>query len=207
MRSAHLTSSRVRPLRSVALALVAAGCAVVGASVVRADPTPAGTRPDVTTSSTASSPASAKAGTAKTTAQSTAQSSKSSPMKPYNPGSQARRSHLGDQWNTARFGIDDMHVRSVSSGSSIEFRYRVVDADKASVLTDRTSNPYLIDQETGTRLDIPVMEKVGALRQTATPRAGKEYWMVFANRTKAVKPGRRVDIFCGAFHIRGLTVE
>jgi hypothetical protein len=128
-------------------------------------------------------------------------------MKPYNPGSQSRRSHLGDQWNAARFGIDEIHVRSVSSGSSIEFRYRVLDAEKASVLTDRTTSPYLIDQETGTRLDVPVMEKVGALRQTATPLAGKEYWMVFANRTKSVKPGRRVDIFCGAYHIRGLTVE
>lgn len=181
MRSADLSSPGLQPLRGVGLALVAAGCILFRAPVARADPTAAGTTPAAT--------------------------SKSSPMKPYNPGSQSRRSRLGDQWYAARFGIDQMHVRSVSSGSSIEFRYRVLDADKASVLTDRNATPYLIDQETGTRLDVPVMEQVGALRQTATPRVGKEYWMMFANRTKSVKPGRHVDIFCGALHIRGLTVE
>ena len=106
-----------------------------------------------------------------------------------------------------RFGIDQILVRSVSSGSSIEFRYRVLDPDKAALLTDRNSNPYLIDQATGTRLDVPVLEKIGALRQTVTPKPGKEYWMVFANRTKTVKVGGRVDIFCGTYHIRGVTVE
>jgi hypothetical protein len=107
----------------------------------------------------------------------------------------------------ARFGIDEIHVRSISSGSSLEFRYRVLDADKAAVLTDRNATPYMVDQETGIKLAVPVMEKIGALRQTTTPQVGKQYWMIFANYGKLVKPGRRVDVVCGTFHIRGLTVE
>jgi hypothetical protein len=51
------------------------------------------------------------------------------------------------------------------------------------------------------------MEKVGELRQTATPELGREYWMVFANRGKLVKPGQRVDVMIGPFRAEGLTVE
>jgi hypothetical protein len=206
MRSPQLTSPGVQPLRSLALALIAAGCVLLRAPVVRADTPSPGTTP-ATTGTPSSAPANATAGTAKSTAKNASKTAQATPMKPYYPGSASRQSHRGEQWNTARFGIEQMHVRSVSSGSSIEFRYRVVDADKAAVLTDRNSNPYLIDQETGIRLDVPVMEKIGALRQTSTPKAGREYWMMFANRTKSVKPGQRVDIFCGSYHIRGLTVE
>jgi len=117
------------------------------------------------------------------------------------------RSHRAEMWNAASFGVDQMQLRSVSSGASIEFRYRVRDADKAAVFTDRKATPYLIDPETGTRLQVPVMEKIGALRQTTTPQVGREYWMIFANPGKAVKPGRRVELVCGTFHIRGLIVE
>jgi hypothetical protein len=123
------------------------------------------------------------------------------------PPREIPHSQRGEQWMAARFGIDDIHVRSISSGSSLEFRYRVLDADKAAVLTDRNTTPYMIDQETGIKLQVPVMEKIGALRQTTTPQVGKQYWMIFANYGKLVKPGRRVDVVCGTFHIRGLTVE
>jgi hypothetical protein len=117
------------------------------------------------------------------------------------------RSHRAEMWYAARFGIDEIRVHTISSGASVEFRYRVLDADKAAVLSDRNATPYLIDEETGVRLEVPVLEKIGALRQTAAPQPGKEYWMIFANRGKLVKAGRRVDVNCGAFHIRGLTVE
>lgn len=117
------------------------------------------------------------------------------------------RSQRGEMWYAARFGIDNMHVRSVSSGQSIEFRYRVLDADKAALLTDRNASPYLVDQQTGIKLQVPVVEQIGALRQTARPQVGREYFMLFNNPGKLVKPGRRVDLACGPIHIRGLIVE
>jgi len=61
--------------------------------------------------------------------------------------------------------------------------------------------------EDGSRLTVPTMEKIGMLRQTATPEAGREYWMVFANPGKLVKPGQRVDVVVGAFRASSLTVE
>jgi len=65
----------------------------------------------------------------------------------------------------------------------------------------------MIDERTGIKLLVPVMEQIGALRQTVTPEQGREYWLLFANAGKLVKPGQRVDVSIGSFHVRGLTVE
>jgi hypothetical protein len=117
------------------------------------------------------------------------------------------RSQRGETYIARRFGVDQLQVRSTSSGSSLEFRYRVLDPQKAEALNDKRATPVLIDQATGNRLTVPTMEKIGSLRQTATPEQGRQYWMVFANPGKLVKPGQRVDLVIGAFHATSLTVE
>src|SRR4029077_19802306 len=78
-------------------------------------------------------------------------------------------SDRAEMYRVRRFGVDHLHVRSISSGSSLEFRYRVVDPDKAQILTDKRAKPFMIDQTTGHKLPVPTMEKIGELRQTATP--------------------------------------
>jgi hypothetical protein len=117
------------------------------------------------------------------------------------------RSQRGERYYARRYGVDQLQVRSISSGSSLEFRYRVLDAEKAAVLNDKSAKPYLVDQKTGSRLTVPTMEKIGMLRQTATPEPERQYWMVFANPGKLVKPGQRVDVVIGAFRATSLTVE
>jgi hypothetical protein len=105
------------------------------------------------------------------------------------------------------WGVDIVGVRLVSSGHMLEFRYRIVDAAKAVPLNDKKMNAYLIDETTGVRLTVPVMEKIGQLRQTAEPKNDKTYWMVFANEGKIVKSGNKVDVAIGKFHVDGLVVE
>jgi hypothetical protein len=116
-------------------------------------------------------------------------------------------SERAEMYRMRRFGVDHLHVRYISSGSSLEFRYRVVDPDKAQILTDKRAKPFMVDQTTGNKLAVPTMEKIGELRQTATPELGHEYWMVFSNPGKLVKPGQRVDVMIGPFRAEGLTVE
>jgi hypothetical protein len=116
-------------------------------------------------------------------------------------------SDRAEMYRLRRFGVDHLHVRSISSGSSLEFRYRVVDPDKAQMLTDKRAKPFMIDQTTGNKLAVPTTEKIGELRQTATPELGREYWMVFSNPGKLVKPGQRVDVMIGPFRAESLTVE
>lgn len=118
-----------------------------------------------------------------------------------------RRSARGDTFYKRLWGIDNVVVRETSSGLMIRFSYRVADAEKAKVLNDKKAIPYLIEEKTGAALQVPMMEKVGQLRQTATPQNGREYWMVFANKGQFVKPGSRVDIVIGKFRVNGLVVE
>jgi hypothetical protein len=83
----------------------------------------------------------------------------------------------------------------------------VLDADKAQALNDKKSEPALIDPRAGVRLVVPSLEKIGQLRQSETPEAGKSYWMAFSNKGRPVKRGDHVSVVIGAFHADGLVVD
>ena len=74
-------------------------------------------------------------------------------------------------------------------------------------LQDKRLKPTLIDQKTGTLLSVPTMEKIGELRQVTEPQAGREYWIIFSNPRKLVRPGNRVDVVAGPLRVSGLYVE
>jgi len=95
----------------------------------------------------------------------------------------------------------------MESGELIRFTYRVLDATKADALNDKKAEPSLIAPQAGVRLEIPQLEKVGKLRQSAPPEAGKTYWMAFSNKGRIVKPGDHVSIVIGRFRADGLVVE
>lgn len=122
-------------------------------------------------------------------------------------GPAAMMSERGRVFYMKRFGVDELRVRRVSSGAMLEFRYLVVDPEKAKMLADKKAAPLLIDQKTGKRVGVPFMENVGTLRQSSTPEAGRQYWMVFENPDKAIQAGSRVDVRIGGFHVSGLIVE
>jgi len=107
----------------------------------------------------------------------------------------------------ALWGVDSLTVRSVESGELIRFNYRVVDPVKAEVLSEKKSEPYLFDERARVKLVVPSMEKVGQLRQSSTPEAGKIYWMAFSNKGGLVKRGDQVTVVIGQFRAIGLTVE
>jgi hypothetical protein len=105
------------------------------------------------------------------------------------------------------WGIDMLKVKSVESGQMIRFSYQVVDGGKATQLNDKKATPYLIDERARVSLVVPSMEKVGQLRQSSTPEAGRTYWMVFSNKGRVVKPGDSVSIVIGKFRANGLFVQ
>ena len=89
----------------------------------------------------------------------------------------------------------------------LRFSWRVPDAEKARTLNDKKFEPSLIDPQAGVKLVVPSLEKVGQLRQSSTPEAGKVYWMAFSNNGLRVKRGHRVDVVIGKFRADGLLVE
>jgi hypothetical protein len=106
-----------------------------------------------------------------------------------------------------RYGIGQLRVHSLSAGDSLEFRCQVHDADKAKALNDNRAAPVMIERKTGTKLSVVTTENSGKPPQVATPEAGQEYWKVFGNHGRIVKPGNMVDIVIGTVHISGLIVE
>jgi len=105
------------------------------------------------------------------------------------------------------WGIDSLSLKYTESGEIIRFSYRVLDPDKARTLNDKRLEPSLIDPKAGVKLVVPTMEKVGQLRQSSTPEAGKSYWMAFSNKGRLVRPGDHVDVVIGSFHAQGLVVD
>jgi hypothetical protein len=89
----------------------------------------------------------------------------------------------------------------------LEFRYKVLDAKKAAPLFVRKSKPILIHEKTGSKMIVPTPGKVGALRNSNTPKEGTVYWMFFANPGKFIKPGDLVSIQIGEYLQPHLVVQ
>jgi hypothetical protein len=104
------------------------------------------------------------------------------------------------------WGVEIVGVKAVSSGYMLRFSYKVLDAKKAAELNNKKATPYLLDEASGTKLTVPVMEKVGQLRQSAPPKDGREYWIIFGNSSKVVQRGG-VNVVIGSFHVDGLLVQ
>ena len=105
------------------------------------------------------------------------------------------------------WGVDSLAVKWTESGEVVRFTYRVLDADKAKTLNDKKAEPFLIDPKAQVKLVVPSLEKVGQLRQSSTPQAGKSYWMAFSNKGRLVKRGDRVSVVIGRFRADGLVVD
>ena len=144
--------------------------------------------------------------------QSTSPAATPDPAKPAPPGSIAAResSHFPKReqaYYQLFFGVDSIAAKAVESGELIKFSYRVLDAEKARPLNEKTNEPVMFDPAINAKLIVPSLEKVGQLRQSSSPEAGKSYWMAFSNPGRVVKRGDRVSVTIGQFHIEGLVVE
>lgn len=115
--------------------------------------------------------------------------------------STAKAESIEDTW-----GIQIVGIRQTAAGHMLDFRYRVLDAEKAEALFVRQTKPHLIDQASGKVLAVPRMAKVGPLRTSDKPQEGRIYWMFFAN-PGVVKAGSKVTVVIGDFKAENLTVE
>jgi len=146
---------------------------------------------------------SAQSANSKTSRSSTAATGKAHPTR-YAPDRFAGRA---GKFYELTWGVDSLNVKLVESGELVRFSYRVLDPVKARLLNDKQTEASLIDPQAGVRLAVPTMEKVGQLRQTASPEAGRSYWMTFSNKGGHVVRGDRVDVVIGTFKANFLAVD
>jgi hypothetical protein len=108
---------------------------------------------------------------------------------------------------TLQWGVDSMQAHQTNAGNLIRFSYRVLDTNKAKLLIDKAATPLMISPKANVALQVPVMDKVGALRQSTELETGKTYWMVFSNKGGLVRPGDHVSVVVGRFRVDGLIVQ
>lgn len=133
-----------------------------------------------------------------------AQSATARKVSPYltSQRTQGAKYYYGSIW-----GVDHLKVSEIDSGELIRFNFRIVDPAKAQVLVDRNEHPYMYGLRSHALLRIPMLEKVGPLRQGGKAMAGHYYWMTFSNHGHLVRHGDRVDVLIGTFRANGLMVE
>lgn len=100
---------------------------------------------------------------------------------------------LEEQW-----GVEVVALRLTGADYMLDFRYKVIDADKAAELFERANKPVLIHNATGAKLEVPRPAKTGPLRPTNPPQAGRVYFMLFSN-PGVVQAGDEVTIEIGDF--------
>jgi hypothetical protein len=119
--------------------------------------------------------------------------------------SEAVAARLAEQW-----GVEVIGIRLTSAGYMMDFRFRVVDADKALPLFDHRIKPFVLAEKSEIKLPVPMAPKVGAFRPTnrgQNIKADKTYYMVFGNPDSYVKAGEKVSVVIGDFRAENLTVQ
>lgn len=110
---------------------------------------------------------------------------------------------LEKQW-----GIRLLGIKLSAAGYMLDFRCRIVDAEKAARLADRKARPYVVDQKTGSRVLVPSPPTVGVLRQASTtPVEQRTYFALFANPGRQIGAGDKVTVVIGDFRAEDLIVE
>ena len=109
-----------------------------------------------------------------------------------------------------RWGVRPASIRLTGSDYFVDFRYKVVDPEKAKAILSRNKEnreAFLLVQKTGKKFQVPVT-KMGALRSsTLSPKKGRQYTILFSNVGKSIKKGDKVSVVIGKFKAENLTVE
>ncbi len=105
-------------------------------------------------------------------------------------------------------GIEVISMSPTAGGFMLDFRYRVLDPEKAMPLFLEEVTPYLIDQDSGSTLPVTGSTKVGSFRPTSgDPREGITYFMFFGNPGQLVKVGTKVTVVVNEHRIENIIVQ
>jgi hypothetical protein len=107
-----------------------------------------------------------------------------------------------------KWGVRPISMQLTAADYMLDFRYKIVDAEKATAIINRNVKPYLIIEKTGVKLNVPQSSKIGSLRQTRQfEKTNRNYFMIFVNPGRIVKSGDKVTLVAGDFKLEHVTVN
>ena len=105
-------------------------------------------------------------------------------------GDELKQIDLLEDW-----GIEPVHMRLTAAGYMIEFRYKIVDTERALILSDRKDFPCLQSLKSSFKLSVPFGATVGFLKSNRRfIKKGKNYIAMFSNEGKHLLQGDKVKI-------------
>ncbi len=108
------------------------------------------------------------------------------------------------------FGIQVEGLHLTAAGSMLDFRYRVLDTQKAAPFLNGKIQPYLLDEARSAKLGVPNTPTLGRIRQTSRNNVihtDRSYFIMFGNPGKALQSGDKVALLLGQVKITDLTVQ
>ncbi|MFO7713880.1 hypothetical protein [Desulfosarcina sp.] len=110
------------------------------------------------------------------------------------------------QQDLEKWGIRLESIRLTGADHFVDFRFRVLDPQKAGSLLGRQEKAYLLHEPSGSVFNVPVT-KVGPLRASGVdPKAGRTYVILFSNTSKIIQPDDPVTVVIGDFQATGLRI-
>ncbi len=127
------------------------------------------------------------------------------PTAPSPPSGQEREVPAASVEETT--GVEVVSLRRTAAGRMLDFRFRVIDPEKAAPLLSRGTPAYLFDPATGAKMPVP-NTKIGNMRQTTRkPEKGRIYFMFFDAAGQQVKSGDKITVVIGEHRFENLTVQ
>jgi hypothetical protein len=108
------------------------------------------------------------------------------------------------------YGIKIEGLRLTAAGSMLDFRYRVLDPQKAAPFLNGKIQPSLLDESRSARLGVPDTPTLGRIRQTSRNgviHTDRSYFIMFGNPGKALQSGDKVSLLLGQVKITDLLVQ
>jgi hypothetical protein len=109
-----------------------------------------------------------------------------------------------------KWGVEVIGVNLTSGGYMLDFRFRVLEVDKALPLFDHRIKPVVVTHRGSVTLPVPMAAKVGGFRPTnrgKNIKADKNYYIVFANPDHFLNVGDKVNVVIGDFRADNLTLR
>jgi hypothetical protein len=100
------------------------------------------------------------------------------------PDAEIRGTLLEQQW-----GVRPLYIRLTAEGLMLDFRYRVLDAEKAAPLFELGNKAYLVDQATGAKFLVPESRQKSGPSHHPAAEPDRNYFIIFANPGRYVKKG------------------
>ena len=93
------------------------------------------------------------------------------------------------------WGIKPVHARVTADGYMIEFRYKVIDPDKAVIMSDRKDFPSMLSMKSKARLAVPYFPTVGYVKSNRKfLHKDRNYSALFSNENRHLLRGDQVKI-------------